>query len=605
MSEFLVAIPRLDRSSFEGQLVPQRNQDRLARIAEGYSRFLGPAYGDEPRISSTAGQGTAAVLSWTRTGEPERVRTQGDLWTVTAGTDAGAELLQSLTLRGGRLLYETPVWGQYATVVGERYLDRVTAWNTVPALEAIHYAVADDYVFISNRPLLAALGLVSGVRSAVQLDLGYLSEYLHFGYSISGLTPFTGVRTIPADRALAVRGGEPRLVDLPAGLTGSLASRHSVEEGAEALADALQSAMDRSQASLEGRPLQLRMSGGKDSRLLLGLLRGRDIEVRALTYGQEIDGDVQLARTMTAMTGTPHSVEIPELAAGDALADQVGRTVFESGGLPPSEPHTSRYRGADPRRPGEAIMLGQWPLTKGGLAKRMRYTPEGVEDRVLKQGGALLNASARAPHDEMLRGWLADVQASSDLEKLYLFARQFRSGRYLQAHVAHYSRDGQLAYPISDAQVADVCDTLSMLEKVSEKALFGALGRIWPEVLGLPLDRSTWRFESGGKDEAYSGALYEARSTPLPPVEAPAPSGPRRPSEFSTTLAVQLATEILGSDRAPVFASLLSDDVFEALILAAAGNLAVPEGMNRMEMVKYFWRIYAADVWLSRAWLDL
>src|SRR5699024_11105473 len=93
-----------------------------------------------------------------------------------------------------------------------------------------------------------------------------------------------------------------------------------------------------------------------------------------------------------------------------------------------------------------------------------------------------------------------ELLINREIEKLYLFAREFRSGRYLHAHIAQYSGSSMIAYPIADAEVGAVCDALTMYEKVSEKSLFGALQRIWPEVMRVPLDRSRWRFEAAGPD---------------------------------------------------------------------------------------------------------
>lgn len=601
MTLFLVAIPTEDRDVPAWPDTSERLRERLARVAAGFAPLLGPDYEPTPAIAEPA-PGQAAVLTWRRRGDREVPAPRGDYWSVTAGSAVDAALRASVRRRAGRLVYDTPVWGQYAAVWGERYTDRVTAWNTAPALEAIHWGEAGGYVFLSNRPLLAALAAVSGARSALQLSTDYLTEYLLYGYSVRGQTPFAGVRTLPVHRALQVHRGRAHLVDLPTGLEGPLPANHTVEEGAEALAGALTSAMDRTLQGLDGRPLQLRMSGGKDSRLLLGLLRDREVDVQAVTFGRSTDPDVRLAHWLTEGTGTPYVYRAPELAPAETLTGQVALTIAASGGIPASEPHTARYQAAESQRPGEAIMLGQWPLTKGGMAKRVRFPAGEIWETLRKQGGALVNQAAREEADAWLYQWFTDVPAVNDLEKLYLFAREFRSGRYLHAHIAHYSGEAQIAYPISDAEVAAVCDALTMVEKVSERALFGALKRVWPEVMAVPLDRSVWRFESGGPDPEFSGPHYEARTTPLPQMTAEPAVG--RPSEFSTTLAVQLAGEIMASDRRDLFASLLDVAVWEALqTTASRGEVVVPDGMIRMELVKYFWRVYVADVWLSRQWL--
>lgn len=603
MTQFLVAIPRRTADGPDRIRALERVNHVLSLTAEGYGPFAGADYDAEPSITAPSTQGETAVLTFSRHREQDGPVAIGDYWAVSAGSRVTGDLVTRVRRIAGRLSYVRPVWGQYAAVFAERYMGRITAWNTVPALEAIHWGVSEEFVFVANRPLLVALALQSGVAAALPLSSDYLVEYLLYGYSISGQTPFHGVKTIPADRALTVHRGQVDLTEIPPGLTSSLSAVHSVEDGAEALAAALTAAMDRTEKDLAGRPLQLRLSGGKDSRLLAGLLRSRSLSVRALTFGLADTPDVRLGRVLAERADLPFENRIPQIADADSLHGQVSLTIRGAGGIPASEPHTARFRGADPRRPHEAIMMGQWPLTKGGLAKRMRYSPEAVRETLVGQGGSLVAPEVRRGYDEAVKSWVDQVPATSELEKLYLFARQFRSGRYLHAHVAQYGSEARIAYPISDAEVAAVCDALSMHEKVSERALFGALSRIWPEVMALPLDRSVWRFESGGPDPEFSGPYYEDRHQELPPIVTDGAPVKERPSEHSVEIAVELASGILASDHAPLFATLLDEGMWNGVEATAQGTLTVPSSLSRMEFTKYLWRIYVADVWLSKSWL--
>ena len=213
-----------------------------------------------------------------------------------AGSPRRRRWAGAVRLRAGRLVYERPVWGHYAAVLVERWTGRVTAWNTVPAFEAVHWGKDGGHVYLSNRPLLVALALAGGRRDAVALSPSYLAEYLSFGYSMTGQSPFENVRVLPVDRAVQVHDGRVTDVEAPAGLTHPLSADHTPEEGADALADAMRASADRVQRRVGERPLQLRVSGGADSRLLIGLLRGRGMEISTLTYGQDHDLDVRLGR---------------------------------------------------------------------------------------------------------------------------------------------------------------------------------------------------------------------------------------------------------------------------------------------------------------------
>src|SRR6185312_4349054 len=179
-----------------------------------------------------------------------------------------------------------------------------------------------EFVFLSNRPVLAALALSWGATNGLSLSREYLTEYLLYGYSISGQTPYEGVETIPVDMAICIVEGQISFTGIPEGLTAALGKQHSLEEGGLALAEALKNAMTRSAKAIPSQNLQLRLSGGKDSRLLLGLLRNTNLNVRAVTFGRVDDAEVVLARHIADLCGVSHQITSPSEAVGEGLAEQ-------------------------------------------------------------------------------------------------------------------------------------------------------------------------------------------------------------------------------------------------------------------------------------------
>lgn len=605
MTLFLTVI---DRTVTEGATtfeVAARIRDLLTKTSESYQRFIGRDYEREPKTLAATKRQHVHVLSWTRYRSGPPLASNNNYWAMSAGHHVGPRLIECVRPQGGSLVYSQPVWGQYAAVFGLADSAQVYAWNTTPALESVHWSAIEEYVVISNRPLLAALYLAhaKGLK-APELSPDYVPEYLYYGYSITGQTPFKDVRTLSVNSALAVSNGRVSLRSIPSGLHSSLGYEHTLEEGADALASALTNAMDRTEQEINDRPLQLRLSGGKDSRLLLGLLRNRQLDYRVVTYGQESDVDVQLASHLCEMVGIDGEVRFPRPADGETIATRITTTLRESGGMPPSEPHTAQYRGADPEKPNEAIMLGQWPLYKGGMAHNLGASSHTVRRRLCEQGAAFVHPSIAQVFDQHLLAWAEQSALSEDIEKLYLFAREFRSGRYLHAHVEHYSRSSMLAYPIADAEVTAVCDALTMEEKVSERALFGALYRIWPEVMKVPLDRSQWKFERNQKDPELSGPLYEERRRPIPSTRPRNPIQSRMVvvSEYSDAAAIELATHLMHSEHYVELSSYLSEDMKDAVAKTSSGEIVPPPAMSRKMFIKHLWRLAVADRWLSREW---
>lgn len=605
MSVFLVVI---DRSAAKGKLDPQKiagTQAMLKQTADAYVQYLGPDYVPTPKIEVPTHRKDVHVLHWQRQQSEVAYSSKENLWAISGGHNVASRLVGSVRPVGGVLTYVRPVWGQYAAIVGTQNRSQIFAWNTTPALEAIHWGATADYIVISNRQILVGLNLAA-TKAALrpELSMEFLEEYLLYGYSLTGQTPFKGVQTLSVNSSLKVVEGEVELTQMPPGLASDLEVEHSVEEGAEALAAALKGAMGRTEEQLEGRPLQLRLSGGKDSRVLLALLRDRPIDFRIVTFGVPANPDVKLAAYLAELVGIQGEVRAPRPADGASVASRLKTTIRESGGIPPSEAHTAQYRGADPERPREAIMLGQWPLYKGGLARRMRSSSEEITRTLLRQGGTLVRQKVRTKFDEKLLEWARGPALNHELEKLYIFAREFRSGRYLQAHVEQFSGHAMLAYPVADAEVAAVCDSLTMYEKVSEKALFGALRELWPEVMRVPLDRSKWLFEAPGPDPEFSGPWYAERYSGIPYAQ------PRKftavepvVSEYSEEAVQEMSTYLTKSDNYKFLQELISDEMRTAIGMAAEGEYHAPPSMSDRIFIKYVWRICAADVWLSGDWM--
>src|SRR5699024_2700 len=155
--------------------------------------------------------------------------------------------------------------------------------------------------------------------------------------------------------------------------------------------------------------------------------------------------------------------------------------------------------------------------------------------------------------------WAEDTPVNAGIEYLYLFARNFRSGRWLQAHINLYDRDAYIAYPIADSEVAAVSDALSMTEKVSERTLFSALGGIWPEALEIPLsNKGSFKFEITEANQVFGNDKYEVRYAELPEYVSredmfvePA-LYTYRAKEYTETLSSELARELIDSPHAEI-----------------------------------------------------
>ena len=211
-----------------------------------------------------------------------------------------------------------------------------------------------------------------------------------------------------------------------------------------------------------------------------------------------------------------------------------------------------------------------------------------------------------------LEEWQRTERTSSDLEFLYLFARNFRSGRWLQAHINLYERDSFIAYPIADEEVAAVSDAMTMSEKVSQRVLFQALEVVWPYANRVPLSNgNTWRFERGGPSEDLGRDSYPERHRPLSEIEYtgsvmvdPALQD-YKAVEYTRAVGTQMALELLNSDNRELLFGMITPEFRQTLSSISRGEFVIPEGSSQREIVKFIWRLYVADRWLSKEWLSV
>lgn len=595
MSIFFISIPK----SAGEPGATDRSKALEQAVADAYSPFLGAAYSEAPHEFRPSKVANIRAMCWEHKDSPSRYAADKSKWAVHAGTYVGAALVTNLSRRAGRLIYEQPVWGQYAAVIGSLHTDRIAAWNTSPALEAIHYAEDRDSFYLSNRPMLLALALSRGSRQNVQLSRDYVAEYLMYGYSVTEQTPFRDVFTLPAERALHLADGRMSFHDVPSGNDSPLEIEHTEEDAIEALSDSLSTAAHRSLEGIPKSPIQLRLSAGKDSRLLLGIMQPTGWDIETLTFGKLSDGEVQITSALAEQAGVDFAMKSPIEQAGESLEEKVANCLAASDGFPPSEAQTSIYEGSQPSSVGEPIALGQWPLMKGGLAKRMKYTPQQIDEALKRQGAPIVCSESREAYDDYLISWSRQIESITNLEKLYLFSRNFRSGRWLQAQVVLYDKDAAVTYPISDAQVTSVSDTLTMAEKLSDRIYHGALQRIAPKMLELPLWGSTWRFKGDSERERELRAHFES----LAAEAARTMSADPTPSEYRKNSKVERAAFVIAQDEYFQVAQHLTDAMRQAIDSMAEGRESLPERIDARAFNKCLWRVFVMVVWLKRDWL--
>jgi len=205
-----------------------------------------------------------------------------------------------------------------------------TIWADLTALHARTGMARIDPVYLAEIP---GTVVVSDRASWVAAVAGRLTDhdpvmvgaFLSLGYPIGAATPFGGVRALGCGQELTATGGR---------LVMTAARGKSTEDAAGAIAqDARQAAAAEAGRGPDGAglyalvaaalvdavrplgdlgvPVELSLTGGKDSRLIAALLATAKVPFRARTHGFASHPDVVVAAMIADRLGIEHAVTEP------------------------------------------------------------------------------------------------------------------------------------------------------------------------------------------------------------------------------------------------------------------------------------------------------
>ena len=272
------------------------------------------------------------------------------------------------------------IWAGGGTVHARTGLTRV---------DPVYRAEVTGAVVISDRACWAAA--VAGRLG--DRDPAMAGAFLSLGYPVGDATPFRGVRALGGDRQLRLING--RQDDRRAGDVRTDVVRAGAEDGGHAGAGAVARALTEAVRPLGGAdpPVELSLTGGKDSRLVAAALTAARVPFLARTHGFAGHPDVVVAGLVAATLGVEHTVTRPRPPGAPDAADVLGRlraaVLVSDGMLSAFENVGSGFR-PDPRAAGGPAEAGGHggELLRGGYAQ--------VAWRAPGAAAAPLNAAAAA-----------------------------------------------------------------------------------------------------------------------------------------------------------------------------------------------------------------
>jgi Asparagine synthase len=483
-----------------------------AATRQACAALVGAATGTDPRVMPIPGppvvawqapDGRAAVVCWPSGNVPEPGSHAGTIWADQGGLHA----------RTG-----------------------------VTRVDPVYLAEVPGAVVVGDRASWAAA--VSG--RLAEPDPVMVGAFLSLGYPVGAATPFRGVRALRGQQTVTVTGGRmvaPARGREPGADPGPDAGPRPYDQVAAALVDAVRPLGDL------GVPVELSLTGGKDSRLIAAALTAAKVPFRARTHGFADNPDVIVAAMIASRLGVDHVVTEPRPAAARQTPDEAAgarqaadeadllarlrSAVLVSDGMLSAFENIGR---PDPQVTAEPVQTGG----HGGELLRGGYAPAAWTDRrparawseargaelfrrMVTRRLSLLRPAAGGEYLARVAPFAAAL-ARGPLRALDDFYLANRAGRWSAAARQAYLIRSPLVQPFFADPVVRAARAVPLPDRITDRLHRGVLAALCPDLLDLPLAGSGWK----------SGP-------PIAPVRPPAGVGSAAASDWRRAYGEQMA----------------------------------------------------------------
>ena len=348
----------------------------------------------------------------------------------------------------------------------------------IARVDPVYVAGIPGAVVLSDRASWAAA--VTGRLD--NPDPALVAALLNLGYPLGDATAFRGVRALGGGRVLRAHAG--RLSVRPAE---PAASPSPSPEGTRRTATALVDAVaPLAEAAV---PVELSLTGGKDSRLIAAALSAAKVPFRGRTHGAATHPDVEVARAIAERLGVEHLVTEPRPPGTASPADVLARlrsAVLAGDGMLSAFENVGR---PDPEFTAEPVQLGGHggELLRGGYATYAGNPLRAAEQfrRLTTRRLRLLTPAAASTYLAGLTPWAVRF-TRAPMHALDDFYLANRAGRWSAAARQAYRLRSELVQPFFDDRVVRTARCVPLRERVSGQLHRDLLAELCPELPDIP-----------------------------------------------------------------------------------------------------------------------
>ena len=431
-------------------------------------------------VSAATPERCAALTDRARIADPAVMPVPGPATVAWRSPDGRAALLRwgtGAALAAGLPVasYGGTIWAGTPTPGSGRA--PVYARTTVTRVDPVYVAEVPGAVILADRAMWAAWA----ANRLDEHDPRLVCALLNPGFPLGSMTPFRRVSALPPSATIHILNGT---------LTTTPPNGHKADHaGAADIAAALTGAVAPLREA--GRPVELSLTGGKDSRLVAAALVAAGVPVRAHTHGFADHPDVVIAAEVARRLGIEHDVRVP--AEPGQQVDVLGRiraTVLVADGMLSAFENVGR---PDPARSPSVTAGGHGgELLRGGYAETAagrRAAPLRAAEllrRLTTRHLGLLRRGAAASYIASLAPWTGAL-ARGPLPALDDFYLVNRAGRWSAAARQAYLIRESLVQPLFDERVVLAARAVPLATRTSGALSRAVLAELSPALTDVPL----------------------------------------------------------------------------------------------------------------------
>lgn len=350
-----------------------------------------------------------------------------------------------------------------------------------------------------------------------------------------------------------------------------------------------------------GQPIDMRVSGGKDSRIMLGLAKKFNVPVVATCIGDGADWDTRIAAHLTGQAGFEFISRNSPFYDNDPWTSTM-YSLRATLGIPQSEAHFTPYAFTSPKSPGQTLMFGNWPAYHGVYHRKMHYSQEEVKTVARGVVSNFVSIKIWDEQTEKLDNYLDALTTPTMVHKLYEFGLVYRGSNWMKSAFSGYSSKFNCAFFMSDLECTALADRLTMFEHISYAPEFLVLKNIWPEAARIPLAQNMWRFEVNGPSqnllldpEGYKDRLFDAKILDDKyPVLKKTLKG-QVSNTYAFDVIVSLMRYLCSSST---YNTLVAHRITEKMRSIIMGGNPMISNIEKV----FLWRVFALTIALSKQW---